>query len=175
MKHKKFEPSALYEIGYLKKTNGINGEIILVPNTGITESNIDVDFLFFDIEGLPVPFMVEKLHWRGDDSVSVKFKYIDSKEKAQEYIACNVFSENKNDFSEDNFNPHILKGFSLHNQEGKKIGIVEIINDFGGSLVLSVFSGKKELLVPFHNELLISLDPKEKKVILEIAEGLFDE
>ena len=170
---KPFDANSLVEYGFLKKTNGIAGELILCPNDGFNETTSIPEFLFFEIEGLPVPYFVESFKWRADDNCMLKFRYIDSKEEAQKFLGCKVFAEFALQNAESDFNPYFLKGYFLFDQNDKQVGQIEVINDYGGNLVLSLMANNEEILIPFHPELLIDVDQEKKQVTLLIAEGLY--
>lgn len=170
---KPFDKNTLAEYGYLKKTNGISGELTLNTNDGFGESDVMPDFLFLEIEGLPVPFKIESFRWRADETCVLKFRYVDSKEEAQKYTGCRVLSEVEMQAGDDGFNPFFMKGYALFDQNKHEIGQIEMINDYGGNLVLSVNHQNAEVLVPFHADLLLSVDQEAKRVVLNIASGLF--
>jgi 16S rRNA processing protein RimM len=55
-----------------------------------------------------------------------------------------------------------------------KIGEIAVVEDFGGNIVFTVMMNGKEILIPFHDELLVEFNPKKKLIILDCPEGLLE-
>ena len=72
--------------------------------------------------------------------------------------------------TEDGLTLEDLIGFSLLDQEGSTAGTIADILDFSGNICLEL-SGSGALL-PFHDDLLIDLDPELRTVTLRIDKGL---
>lgn len=132
-------------------------------------------FVFFEVEGLLVPFRVEQYEWRGDSSINFKFSLIENKEQAQQFVGCKVFIDREYIEMEGvEMNPQMLKGYSLTDKTLGVIGTVEEVNDYGGNLVLTVNYQDREALIPYNDELLVSIDTHELTIELDCPEGLFD-
>lgn len=58
--------------------------------------------------------------------------------------------------------------------EGKKIGKLESIENYGGSdlLKIRIESNKSEVLIPFKDEFVKEVDTKEKKIYIEVIDGM---
>lgn len=173
-KYKSLDRSELIEIGFLRKTNGVGGELFLVFYDGFSDKNVSDIFLFLEIDGLPVPYKIESFEMRDEQSAVVKLKYIDTKELAHDYVGSKVFSFIQNQQTDSAFNPFIIKGYVVYNQENQKIGIVSGMSNFGGNIVLTVQADRGEVLIPYHDQLLISADNQSKSIVIDIAQGLFD-
>ena len=163
------------ETGYVKKTHGVQGGLHLVLENNLDEILDQLDFLFFQIDGLPVPFFIQEITGLGSGFANVEFKTITSKEQAQRYIGSKLMID-KDDLIDDadTISPSFLKGFVLIDDKIGKIGEIVEVNDFGGNIVFSVTLKNSEVLVPFNEELLIAFDTKNATITLNCPEGLFD-
>ena len=174
-KRKRINKDNCSEIGFLKKTHGIQGELLLVFSNGMEDAIAEPEYLFLEVDGLLVPFKVEELAWRGDNTASIRLGYIDSKEEAQPYAGCKVFADNDDlQVTEEHFNIHHLVGFTLIDRKIGTVGPIEEVNDFGGNLVLTVNYKGEEVMIPFNEELLDSFDYENSTLLLECPDGLFD-
>ena len=163
------------EIGFIKKTHGIQGDLLLAVESGLADVLEIPQFLFIEIEGLPVPFHVEMHEWRGDETISVHLRYVDSKEKARELTGCKIFVDaNGLNTTNTDFHPNLLRGFTVFDQKMGKIGEIIEVNDFGGNLVFTVSYLDGEVLIPFNEDLLLSFDQETSTIIMDCPEGLFD-
>jgi ribosomal 30S subunit maturation factor RimM len=65
-----------------------------------------------------------------------------------------------------------LNDYTVLDENNESAGVVAGIEDFSGNVVLKVVSDENEFLIPFNDELLISIDRKRQKITLQIPEGL---
>ncbi len=163
------------EVGFIKKTHGVKGELLVFFEEGLDSVIENSDYLYFEVEGLLVPFFIEEIEIRDNSSAAILFDTLDVKEKSTQYIGCKIFIDNDQlENHNDILNPVLIKGFTV---EDKKIGLIgEIIeiDDFGGNLVLTVKKGKKEILIPYNDNLLINFNEAQKCIILDCPDGLLE-
>jgi 16S rRNA processing protein RimM len=161
------------EIGYVKKTHGVKGELQLFYQEGIEELLDELEYIFVDYEGLLVPFFIETVFSSGATSAIVQFDTLTSKEKASQFTGCKLFIETEHlEASEVQFSPQLLKGSTVVDDEEQLVGTITEVNDYGGNLVITIGTGKNEILLPFHEDLLLEFNPKKKKIVMELPEGL---
>jgi 16S rRNA processing protein RimM len=162
-------------VGFIKKAHGIKGDLLVVFEKGVNDSIEDIDFLFFEINGLLVPYFIEEMTWRSDDSIIFKFKLIDTKEKAQLFGGYKIFvDKDELIFSDSDFDPHYIINFKLVDQKLGEIGEIIKVNDFGGNIVFTVNYQNNEIMIPFNDELLVSIDQEAESIIMNCPEGLLD-
>lgn len=162
-------------IGFVKKTHGVKGELQISYQEGIENIIDNLEYLFFEYEGLLVPFFIDYIYSSGPSSAIILFKTLDSKEKAAQFMGCKLFVDNSELESEEAiYSPQLLIGFTVYDTEKGKIGEIVEVEDFGGNIVFTVTFKRKKVLIPFHDELLVEFDPKEKKIVLDCPEGLLE-
>lgn len=165
----------LFEAGYVKKPYGINGHMFLIFNQGVEIDEEGTEYLFIEIEGLPVPFKIEQFEWKDEQSALIKLRFIDNKEQAQSYTGCKCFFEHINLADSNNeLNIFMLKGYRLFDTNNQLIGTIEQIDDFGGNLVFTLSGNNDEIMIPYHPDLLQAFNPNDKTICMEIPEGLLD-
>jgi 16S rRNA processing protein RimM len=54
----------------------------------------------------------------------------------------------------------------LIDQQPERTGSITAVDDYGGNLVFTVGKGRNELLVPYHDDLMIEFDPRRKKIVM---------
>jgi len=67
-----------------------------------------------------------------------------------------------------------LSGFEVSDSENNPVGPVTVVNNFNGNVVLEVRYQGKPILLPFHPDLVINLDPTSRKLQLTIPDGLLE-
>ena len=66
-------------------------------------------------------------------------------------------------------------GWKVRNADGQSVGTVVDYEDIPGNLCLWVERpGGEEVLIPFHEELVISLDESSQTLTLSIPEGVLE-
>lgn len=163
------------EVGYVKKTHGVKGSLHLVLDNNLDEILEELDFLFFKVDGLPVPFFIEEILGLGSGFANVQFKTITSKEQAQNFIGYTLMIDSEELTENSDFlSPQLLKGFTLIDQTLGEIGEILEVSDFGGNIVFSVMHENAEVMIPFNEELLIAFDRNHSTLTLNCPGGLFD-
>ncbi len=170
---KKIDINNCTEIGYVKKTHGVRGELLLNFLEGFDETVEDAEYLFLEVEGLLVPFFVEEASIHNSISGAVLFDTLDSKEKANRFVGSKVFIDNDEVVHDSEFfNIQLIKGFTLSHAEKGIVGEVIAIDDFGGNFVLTVDYNGKEVLLPFNEELICEFDENKKSIVMFFPEEL---
>lgn len=167
---------SLTEVGFVKKSQGVAGGMMIIFDNEPTFIDNTLEFLFLEIEGLPVPFPLLFMEERSDSVFYTELEFISEKEEAQKYAGCKVLIENKhiNDHA-DNLNATVLKGFSLFDTKLGRIGIISEINDYAGNLVFTVIDdNKNEYMIPFNEELLVNFDADKSVIEINCPEGIFE-
>ena len=76
---------SVFKIGRLQKSHGIKGEINILFDQP-EYSDIDVEFYFFDLDSIYVPFCIEEINFVSDTRGRVKFEDIDDEVYASQYL-----------------------------------------------------------------------------------------
>lgn len=169
----KIDPQQLFEAGYVKKTHGVQGELYLVLEPEVADHLEQYEFLFFLIDGLPVPFRVEGTPTIGDDFAHVSFSHIHNKEQAQQYVGSKILIDHSF-IANDLFNMNALIGFLLIDAHLGPLGEIKAVDDYGGNIVLTVWHNKQEVLIPFNEELLIDFQRDSRTLTLNCPSGILD-
>ncbi len=146
----------------LKSYGTEGGVIVSAPEVDIEERANEPVFISFD--GLPVPFFIEEVTPRGGAKYFVKLEDIDSLEAAEELVGKDAdFEEDGEDYADE------IIGYTLCNQNGTPVGKITAYEDIPGNPCLEIEGGT---LVPCPDELIVKVDNRNRKIWLEIADGL---
>lgn len=157
-----------FPIGYVSKSHGFKGHVKLNFFEEKYKSKVKKSgFLFLELSKKGVPFFIEEADSNG---AIVKLEDVDSEEDARKLSALQIVS-----FDDDLVEGEgQLSGFDLYDQSEMKIGVITDVLDLKGNVLLEVKGESKEYYIPFHEDLVLGVDPEEKVIHLEIAEGLLD-
>ena len=162
-------------IGKIVATHGINGDLILVHSLGNKNAFKNVKAIFIEErKDAYIPHFVQSAAARTQEESLLKIEEIDSKEKAHRFIKKNVWllQQDFEKIAEKNA-PIALLGFAIY-EDDKQLGVVEEIIEQPHQLLLKTSIEKEEVLLPVHEETLIKVDKKQKKIHLKLPEGLLD-
>lgn len=159
--------------GSLVKTHGLQGELILESKIIDDTKNDLMELVFIIIDGKPVPFFLEYIENKTNETYLLKFDTINSSEKAKEVIGCEVFGLEKFTHSDNENSLYQFINFTVLNQDKIKIGTIVEIIDLNQNLLFKI-DGITEHLIPAHADFIISTNKRKKEIYLNIPEGLID-
>lgn len=171
------EKSTCQKVGYLQKPHGIKGALSLIFEPQFDLSLENEPILFLEIDGLLVPFFFaeEGIRFRSGESAIIQLDWVNNEDEARKLSGLSVFIKLEDVvYPEEELSLHHLVGFKLHDAQLGLIGPIDKVEDYGGNLLLLVHYQGKEVMVPFNEQLLISFDEQDQKIILQCPEGIFE-
>jgi ribosomal 30S subunit maturation factor RimM len=156
------------EIGYLKKSFGVEGFIRYNLFHPYEVDMLRKQFIFLDMDGSMVPFLVKDLN---EEKSTLRLEWINSLEAANKFAGHTIFLSSKDhNFKEQVENQLTL--IKMFNTEGEQIGIVKEFKEFPGQKMMILELNNQEHLIPFHEDLII--EQSDDKIIYNLPEGLLD-
>ena len=181
----------LQQIAQVLKSNGTDGELVLGFRE-IAPEDINLNepvFIVFD--GLPVPFFIESFTKRGNSKALVRLTDICSMEDVEEIAGKAVYIEEDQlpemSLEEDGY--AALIGWMLltpaavilndseesHVEEEPELYEVGEITDFidiPNNPCIEVETENGAVMIPLHEDLILSVDPEYQEIIMQIPAGL---
>ena len=165
------------EVGYIQKAHGLQGEVILAFEQEFEETFEDIEWIFVEVDGGVVPFLIEEegFRFRNNESAICKLRFIDSMIKAKELIGCKVFVlENEIIESKDQGVVSTLIGMTAFDSKFGKIGLISRVDDFSGNMVITVNHKQAEIMIPLSDEVISSIDETNRELHLNCPDGLIE-
>jgi len=162
-------------LGRITKVSGYEGAVTVKLEKIFTENIPQMESVFLEIEGRPVPFFISNLEYSGADILKLWFDGYNSIDKISEFTGCRIFLTSAPDGDSQKEDDQNLIGYAIFAPENNLLGsISEIISNNGQWLLNVVSLNKKNILIPFHEHFIISIDKKKKIVVMDIPEGLLE-
>ncbi len=167
----------LQQVAQVLKSNGTDGELVLGFRE-IAPEDINLKepvFIFFD--GLPVPFFIESFQKRGQSKALVRLTDIRSQEDVEEIAGKGIFIEEDNlpemSIEEDGY-AAIVGWTVLMPGDDALIEVGEITDfmDIPNNPCIEVETINGAVMIPLHEDFIISLDPEYQEIIMTIPDGL---
>ena len=161
-------------LGRISKVHGYEGAVTVKLEKNLIENVPNMESVFLEIEGKPVPFFIQESDYPGGDILRLKFEGYSTMEQANEFTGCRVFltSGEKEEKRTDVITYHNYRIFLPDNNHVGTIS--EIIENPGQWLLQIVTSAGKELLIPFHEDFVVSIDKRKKIIVMDLPEGLLE-
>lgn len=162
-------------LGTIIKSCGFEGAVLIKPEKVFEKKVPEVESVFLEIEGKPVPFFISSCETAGNGLIRLSFDGYDSVGKINEFIGCRVFltSGIMVEKPVNDLNKLIDYQIKTTNNEiqGNILGIIEN----PGQVILNVKTAEgRQILIPFHEDLIIKVDSKKKIITMDLPEGLKD-
>lgn len=185
----------LQQIAQVLKSNGTDGELVMGFRE-IAPEDINLNepvFIVFD--GLPVPFFIESFTKRGNSKALVRLTDICSMEDAEEITGKAIYIEESNlpelSLEEDGY--AALIGWTLlmpeiPDQVGEdmeedtslpaltgnlyEVGEITDFIDIPNNPCIEVETESGAVMIPLHEDLILSVDPEYQEIIMQIPAGL---
>ena len=158
----------MLQIGKVLKSNGTDGEL-LISFLDVSPEDIDLqEPVYIEFDGLPVPFYFESFTRRGTQRALARLTGVRSLKDADELAGAAVYA----DYFEEEEGED-LSGWTVLDQDGTPVGTVSDYEDIPGNTCLWVLRPDgTEVLLPFHEDLVIGLEPDKTTLRLRIPDGL---
>lgn len=162
-------------IGKFVATFGLNGDLVLRHHLGKKTSLKGLETLFIEkLKDELLPYFIESVKIKTEEELYVKIEGINSKEAARILVQKQVW------LPEEEFHkyagksaPISLLGFHIINENNDLGEILEVIEQ-PHQLLCRISLDGKEALIPIHQETLQKINKKDKRVFVELPEGLLD-
>ena len=173
----------MQQVAQVLKSNGTDGELVMSFRE-IAPEDINLSepvFIIFD--GLPVPFFIESFTKRGNFKALVRLTDICSQEDVDEIAGKAVYVDDSQipemSLEEDGF--AALVGWMLltpaddqadDDMELYEVGEITDFIDIPNNPCIEVETENGAVMIPLHEDFIMSVDPEYKEIIMQIPAGL---
>ena len=167
--------SQYFKIGKLAASHGLDGTLVLVHNLGKKTALKDLETLFIqENKDNFMPYFIESTSVKNDTEVYIKVEGVDNKEIARKLTPKEVWIT-ATDFEKyaAKSSPISMLGYDLIDGDTNLGEIIEVLGQPHQILCTILYKGN-EALIPVHEGNLIKMDQKNKKVYVEVPEGLLE-
>ena len=165
-----------FYLGKIAKKFSFKGEVLIYLDTDEPELYENMESIFVEFNKNLIPFFIENSSLHKNDFLRVKFEDVDNEEQADEIIGSEVYLPISMlpKLEGNKFYFHEVIGFEI---EDKRLGIfgkIVSINDSSAQPLFEVVNGSVEILVPMIDQFLVKIDRENKRVIMDLPEGLVE-
>ncbi len=154
-------------IGFVRKQRGEELQIALQNDLF---DLIEPDCLFIEADGIAVPCFINTIRDKNED-ICCTFFDMPSERALQTMVGGKVYvelSEQQLALYSDNENNDIT-GYAIKNEQGAEVGTIKDIDTTTQNTLLLL---DNDIILPYHEDLLVAVDHNSKSLIMKIPEGL---
>ncbi len=160
-------------LGRIAKVKGYQGTVTIRLERSFTEEIPELNPVFLEIEGKPVPFLTAEPDYTGGGLLRIKLEGCESLEGLNEFAGCRVFLDAGKGEPNQGNKLNGITGFKVLTKDKSLTGTIrEIIENPGQRLINVETESGRRLLIPLHEDLIIKVDKKEKTILMDLPEGL---
>jgi 16S rRNA processing protein RimM len=161
------------EIGYISKTHGLKGHIILRLNELINIDEDAIKSIFLDINGSQVPYFIEECRPNNAGYI-IKLETIDTVDTSKKLVGKKAFA--LSDFVLEN--DESLKefiGYAIIDVKSGNIGnIADVDEKTDNAIIKVIHPSGVEIILPFNDDFIIEIDDDLKTIEFNAPEGLIE-
>ena len=173
----------LQQVAQVLKSNGTDGELVMGFREIAPEDINLKEPVFIVFDGLPVPFYIESFTKRGNTKALVRLTDICSMEDVEEIAGKAVYIEEgalpEMTLEEDGY--AALIGWMVLTPEDAsdmdsdiyEVGEITDFIDIPNNPCIEVETENGAVMIPLHEDLILSVDPENQEIIMQIPAGLF--
>ena len=185
----------MLQIAQVLKSNGTDGELVMsFRNIAPEDINLE-EPVFIVFDGLPVPFYIETFTKRGNSKALVRITGVHNQEDVEEIAGKAVYIEEGEEtelsLEEDGYaalvgwmllTPYFTTNDPSTVQSGNEaspedielmeVGEITDFIDIPNNPCIEVETENGAVMIPLHEDLILSVDPEYQEIIMQIPEGL---
>jgi len=161
-------------LGKIIKIHGYKGALMIGLEEHFSEKINELEPVFVEVDGKPVPFFLEWIEYSGKEMFQVKFDDYNSRERVLEYVGCKVFikgkykrTENKSDL------PVMLVSYTLVDKENTPLGKINKVLSYPMQVMLVINNERgEEVLIPYNINWVLENNKNKKILRMDLPEGI---
>ena len=167
--------ASFVEVGFIQRTHGIKGELQVSWNDTLNLTQENIESVFVEIDGIPIPFFINSLRQKTEESSIVKFDDVDDIQSADELVGYKLMLPSDLIPEDDDIELKDLVGYTVTSTSGQTIGLIENYEEFNLNSIYYIKTPEgKEVIIPATDDLIVEFDVDTKTVLMEIPEGLLE-
>ena len=166
------------KVGKIVNTHSLKGEVKVISSTDFEEERFKKGSKLLITRGNQLIREVVVESYRNHKNfLLVKFEEIDSVEEAEKLknLQIKIDSTEVGELEENEFYFHEIIGCEVFDENEKLLGeIIEILTPGANDVWVIKCQNGKEILIPYIEDVVKKIDIENKKIDIEVMEGLID-
>lgn|SRR3569623_222710 len=162
------------ELGVIQRKQGLKGSIVAWLHQEVPQPTT-LKTLFIQVDHTLVPYGIESFILK-DHKAIIKLQGIENPRVAHELKGRLIFipQESSSRLSSQKVQLARLVGYYVTDIKKGNLGPVKSIHDFPQQHLLAVNYQDKELLIPYHRDIVIDVAHKQKSIMVKLPQGFIE-
>ncbi|MCS6968924.1 MAG: ribosome maturation factor RimM [Cytophagales bacterium] len=167
--------SDCFELGYLTKPYGLDGELVAVFDVDDLTPYEDLKMVFVDIKDNLVPYEVEWLEFM-DKKIIIKLDGIDTVEQANLLKGKTLYLPLSQlpPLEEGQFYYHDIIGYQVHDETKGILGKIKLVYTLQVQDLIAVDHNGVEIMIPVNDVFILRVDHQARTMYTRLPEGLVE-
>ncbi len=165
-----------FYLGKIAKKFSFKGEVLAYLDTDEPELYENLESVFVEFDKHLIPFFIETSSLHKNDFLRIRFEDVKSEDDADEILGRDLYLPLKMlpKLTGNKFYFHEVIGFDIEDKQRGIFGKIQSINDTTAQPLFEVLNGDTQILVPMIDQFLVKVDRENKKIIMDLPDGLID-
>ena len=166
----------LVTIGQIIKNQGNKGEVRVFPLTDFPDRFEVLDEVILVKDEISIKKTIETVRIHNGKYIAIKFSDTNNIEDAlalKDYF-IKIPRESMVPLAEDEYYIDDLIGLKVKTKTGKELGILDAVQNTGGTDIFLIKGEQKEYMIPASKEIITELDEEAEIMIVDPIPGLLD-
>jgi 16S rRNA processing protein RimM len=161
------------KVGKIVNTHGIKGYVKCIPMTDDLERFRDLKYVYTEKDD--TKRTIDDV-WDQKGMVYLKLKGIDDMGTAEKFTDTyiSILKDQLRQLPEDSYYLFDLEGMDVYSSEGDHMGKISQIYQTAANDVYEVKDKKRTFLIPAIKDVVKSVNIQEKKMVIDVIEGLLE-
>jgi 16S rRNA processing protein RimM len=161
------------EIGYISKTHGLKGHVILRLNELVRIDEEGIKSIFLELNGSQVPYFIEECRPNNAGYI-IKLETIDVVETSKKLIGKKAFALTDFILEEEESLKEFI-GYTIIDSKLGNIGnIADVDEKTDNAIIKVIHPSGVEIILPFNDDFIIEIDDDLKTIKFNAPEGLIE-
>ena len=165
-----------FYLGKIAKKFSFKGEVLAYLDTDEPELYENLESVFVEFNKNLVPFFIVSFSLHKNDFLRIRFEDMNTEYDAYAIMNCPIYLPISMlpKLSGNKFYFHEVIGFEIEDKRVGVFGKIVSINDTTAQALFEVENGAVQLLIPMIDQFLVKIDRPNKKVLMDLPEGLIE-
>jgi 16S rRNA processing protein RimM len=164
-----------FQLGYIAKTHGVQGEVTFVLDVDNPEDYDQLESVFIELNGKLVPFFITNFQLQREKAI-VKLEDVNSFESADKLVGKTLHLPLTQlpELEEDQFYYHDIIGYLIIDKEKGALGTIANVYELPHQDLIAMTYQNKEVLIPITDEIVTKVIHKKQELYVELPDGLLE-
>lgn len=165
-----------FYLGRIVRKFSFKGELLAKLDTDEPEVYENLESVLIDFNDKLIPFFINACQLHKSTLLRIDFEDVENEADAEDLIGADLYLplDQLPELSGDQFYYHEVTGFTVEDKNYGTIGTLTSVNDKTAQALFVIDAGGKEVLIPVNDLFIKKLDREQKKILLDVPEGLIE-